>query len=81
VAPANTLSGTEATMSGSPGNTSEGTKGGRTPRGTNDDLIQRHGAGGPDSTARTDATTDARERRGPGEATEPGGGAPESDGE
>jgi hypothetical protein len=65
-------------MSGSPGNTSEGTKGGRTPRGTNDDLIQRHGAGGPDSTARTDATTDARApRRGPGGAREPDPDAPE----
>ena len=47
-------------MSGSPGNTSGGSPGGRSPRGTNDDLVQRHGMGGPDSTARTDASTDAR---------------------
>lgn len=57
-------------MSGSPGNTSGGTPGGRSPRGTNDDLVQRHGMGGPDATARTDASTDARApgaggRRGP----------------
>ena len=49
-------------MSGNPGNTSGGGRG-RTPRGTNDDVIQRHGAGGPDSTARTDASTDARAPR------------------
>lgn len=68
-------------MSGSPGNTSGGAKGGRTPRGTNDDLIQRHGMGGPDSTARTDASTDARTPRagGEGDRREPDADAPGAD--
>jgi hypothetical protein len=66
-------------MSGSPGNTSSGGSG-RTPRGTNDDLIQRHGAGGPDSTARTDATTDARgPGKGKNDRREPDPDAPQDD--
>ena len=65
-------------MSGSPGNTSGGAPGGRTPRGTNDDLIQRHGMGGPDSTARTDASTDARApQTGKNDRREPDPDAPE----
>ena len=66
-------------MSGSPGNTSTGGRG-RTPRGTNDDIIQRHGTGGPDSTARTDATTDARgPHRGKNDLREQDPDAPEDE--
>jgi hypothetical protein len=50
-------------MSGSPGNTSGGTQGGRTPRGKHDDVTQRHNLGGPDTPANTDASTDARTPR------------------
>ena len=67
-------------MSGSPGNTSGGKPGGRTPRGTNDDLVQRHGMGGPDSPARTDASTDARTPgRGEHDRREPDADAPDPD--
>ena len=68
-------------MSGSRGNTSGGKGGrGRTARGTNDDLIQRRGVGRPDSTARTDASTDARTpRKGRGGRREPDPDAPERD--
>ena len=48
-------------MSGSPGNTSSGAGGGRTPRHGRDDITARHAQGTPDQhTSRTDASTDAR---------------------
>ncbi len=48
-------------MSGSPGNTSEGTKGGRSPRTQNADITERHHEQGADRHATgTDASTAAR---------------------
>ena len=50
-------------MSGSPGNTSGGTQGGRTPRGRNEDVVARHGRGGAEATPNPDASTAARATR------------------
>jgi hypothetical protein len=47
-------------MSGSPGNTSAGNQGGRTPRNANADIVERHGRPGGRHSGGTDASTDAR---------------------
>ena len=47
-------------MSGSAGNTSSGTKGGRSPRNDNADLVERHDRGGGRHAGDTDASTSAR---------------------
>ena len=47
-------------MSGSPGNTSAGTQGGRSPRNENADLVERHDRGGGRHAGGTDASTSAR---------------------
>lgn len=47
-------------MSGSPGNTSAGTQGGRTPRNANADIVERHHGPGERHSGDTDATTHAR---------------------
>jgi hypothetical protein len=47
-------------MSGSSGNTSAGSKGGRSPRAENQDIIARHGHGAEQRSGDTDATTHAR---------------------
>ena len=47
-------------MSGSSGNTSAGSKGGRTPRGGNEDITERHGRPGGRHDGDTDASTAAR---------------------
>ncbi len=50
-------------MSGSPGNTSAGSQGGRTPRDKNADVTARHGHGGGEHAGDTDASTAARATR------------------
>ena len=52
-------------MSGSSGNTSAGSKGGRTPRAENADIVERHGHGrdAADRASDTDASTAARGTR------------------
>jgi hypothetical protein len=51
-------------MSGSSGNTSAGTQGGRTPRSDNADIVERHGHGrDADRATDTDASTAARGTR------------------
>ncbi len=47
-------------MSGSPGSSSAGTQGGRTPRNDNAELVERHDRGGGRHAGDTDATTSAR---------------------
>jgi hypothetical protein len=47
-------------MSGSPGSSSAGTKGGRTPRNENADLVERHDRDGGRHAGGTDASTSAR---------------------
>ena len=47
-------------MSGSPGNSSAGTQGGRTPRNENADVVERHGRPGGRHSGDTDAETHAR---------------------
>ena len=47
-------------MSGSPGSSSAGTQGGRTPRNDNADIVERHGRPGGRNTGGTDAESSAR---------------------
>ena len=47
-------------MSGSPGNTSSGTEGGRSPRNKNADIVERHDRDGGRHAGGTDASTSAR---------------------
>lgn len=50
-------------MSGSSGNTSAGTQGGRTPRGGDQTLTARHGRDLPEGAQQADATDAARRTR------------------
>ena len=47
-------------MSGSPGNTSSGNEGGRSPRNKNADIVERHDRDGGRHAGGTDASTSAR---------------------
>ena len=58
-------------MSGSPGSSDAGTKGGRSPRGGNEDVTARHGRGGAEPTPNTDASTSARPTRTGGNDSNP----------